>query len=182
MLLKQGHPYEPLAKVPLVIKYPGNASCGTRSETLSSLIDVAPTILAQTHVPAPAAMAGFDLANGDNARAFAFLEDIPAGYYMARSRTHKLIWDSDPSRSQFFALNEDPYELHNLMAEASAQPLIDEFREAISRWLLFESPPVLRLDADARQIDGKNVADAVENNQVRDYLNRMVQSHLSDTV
>ncbi len=178
MVLKQGHPYEPLAKVPLVIKYPGNAGGGTHSETLSCLIDVAPTILAQADVATPADMVGFDLIDGDNSRDVAFLENIPAGFYMARSRTHKLIWDKDPSRSQFFNLNDDPYELNNLIAEPSAQPQIAEFREAISRWILFESPPVLRSDTGAPQIAGENVPDAAEVVNVRDFLDRAVQSHL----
>jgi len=42
MILKQGHAYEPLAKVPLLIKYPGNRDAGVTSDILSNLIDVAP--------------------------------------------------------------------------------------------------------------------------------------------
>ena len=179
MILKQGHPYEPLAKVPLVIKYPGNANCGTRSETLASLIDLAPTILSQADLSKPADMAGLDLADVECQRPFAFLENIPAGFYMARSRTHKLIWDKDASRNQFFDLKNDPNELKNLIAEPSAQPLIAEFRDAITRWLLFESPPALRLDPDAEQIAGENVPDGADSEKMRAYLDRAVQSHLS---
>ncbi len=58
MILKQGHAYEPLAKVPLLIKYPHNVGKGAQSDVLSNLVDVAPTILAQAGLPVPDGMKG----------------------------------------------------------------------------------------------------------------------------
>lgn len=179
MILKQGHAYDPLAKVPLVIKYPHGVAAGSQSDKLSNLVDVAPTILHQLGLPVPAGMKGLDLADPASTREIAFLENEPAGYYMARSHTHKLIWDRDPAKSQFFDLTQDPHELHNVIHEASVQPLVAHFRDAIAYWLLFESPPVLRLDLAAPQIDQPNVPGPSVRAQVRDYLDRMAQPHLA---
>jgi arylsulfatase A-like enzyme len=178
MILKQGHPYEPLVKVPLVVKYPGLTGAGESRETLSSLIDVAPTILAQTGIPAPQGMAGFDLADAGNQRQMAFSEHMLAGYYMARSARHKLIWDRDPAKSHFFDLQADPLELNNLIDDPGTAPLVAEFKEALSRWLLFDSTPVLRLDEDAVQIDAANVPRAGDSDVVRAYIDRAAQPHL----
>jgi len=181
MILKQGHAYEPLAKVPLLIKYPHNEGAGTQSDVLSNLVDVAPTILGQAGLPVPDGMKGLDLADPAATREIAFLENHPAGYYMARSRTHKLIWDRDPAKSQFFDLENDPFETRNIIHEPSAQNLVAEFRDAISRWLLFDSPVALRLNPSTSQIDQPNVPDAAGSQEVREYLHRMVQSHLTPT-
>ncbi len=183
MILKQGHAYEPLARVPLLIKYPHSANmpadAGTRRDVLANLVDVAPTILQQTGLSVPAGMLGLNLADPAQTREIAFLENLPAGYYMARSHTHKLILDRDPAKSQFFDLAQDPYETHNLMQEPAMQPLIAQFEAALSRWLLFDSPTALRLDLHAPQIDQPNVPEPGVPDQVRAYLDRMAQLHLA---
>ena len=178
MILKQGHAYEPLARVPLLIKYPDNRDAGATSNILPNLIDVAPTILHQAGLPVPPAMSGLDL-GGENAdREVAFQEHTLAGYYMARSRTHKLIWDRDPSKSQFFDLAADPLELNNLIDEPSVQLLVADFKHAITRWMLFESPPAVRLTESAPQIVQTNVPVPSASSQVREYLDRMAQPFL----
>ncbi|MCC9077051.1 sulfatase-like hydrolase/transferase [Litorilinea aerophila] len=178
MILKQGHPYEPLARVPLLIKYPGNVGGGTTRATLANLIDVAPTILHQAGVTTPPEMAGLDLQDPNADREYAFLEHTVAGYYMARSRTHKLIWDRDPSRCQFFDLRADPLEMHNRMDDPEVQPLIADFREAIVRWRLFDSRPALRLNPQARQIERHPAGRIGERDLLRIYFEQQAAPFL----
>lgn len=178
MILKQGHAYDPLAKVPLLIKYPDSRDAGTSSPALANLVDVAPTVLRQAGLPVPPSMTGLDLGDDTPSRQYAFLEQTGAGYYMARSHTHKLIWDRDPAKSQFFDLTEDPLEMNNLIDSPAAQPLVAEYRQAISNWMLFESPPFLRLAETAPQIAQENVPSPGMSAHVRDQLDRMAQPFL----
>ena len=50
MLLKGGKMYEPLVRVPLLVKYPGGIHAGEVRDTLVSNVDVAPTILRQAGI------------------------------------------------------------------------------------------------------------------------------------
>ena len=67
MLLKSNHMYDPLAKVPLLIKWPGNRHGGQVSERLVSNIDLAPTLCRAAGLAAGRRMRGEDLgAEGPN--------------------------------------------------------------------------------------------------------------------
>ena len=181
MILKQGHAYDPLARVPLLIKFPGNSRGGETSTTLANLIDVAPTVLGQAEVPTPDTMKGLDLADPDAGREIAFLENTGAGYYAARSNTHKLIWDRDPAKSQFFDLIADPHEIHDRIEDEALQPLVNEYLAAIARWVLFDSTPALRLSHSVPQIRQPNVPSAAQRDHLRTQIDRMAQSSLGTT-
>jgi arylsulfatase len=137
LLLKNNYYYDPVVRVPLLIKFPGNRDGGTRRDTLTSNIDLGPTVLGQTSASMPATMRGLDLANPEANRDFVFAE---AGYgrnYMARSRTHKLILANDPRESLFIDMENDPLEMNNLFDDPASQDIIREHRDAIANWLMF---------------------------------------------
>ncbi|MFI5348036.1 MAG: sulfatase [Elusimicrobiota bacterium] len=56
-----GPPFDEQEGVPLFVRYPGGLAAGTRRGEPVSLLDIAPTILAQTDVPAPGAWEGVPL-------------------------------------------------------------------------------------------------------------------------
>ena len=59
MLLKGNHMYDPLIKVPLVIKYPGEGQNRPSSDDeMVNLIDVGPTILRSAGLEVPSFRAG----------------------------------------------------------------------------------------------------------------------------
>ena len=61
MMLKGGLLYDPLAKVPLIVKFPGNARAGETSKRLVNNVDVAPTICRAVGLEPGAKMAGQNL-------------------------------------------------------------------------------------------------------------------------
>lgn len=157
MLLKNGHLYDPLVRVPLLVKFPGQQWAGTARQTLASLIDLAPTILAVAGLDPPRTMGGLDLADASADRPVAFAEGRPGRMYMARSRSHKLLLARDPAESLFFDLAEDPFESTNRFDDPASQALVQDHRQALANWLMFDAPTPSYLDEQAPTIDGANV-------------------------
>ena len=155
LVLKGGQMYEPLIRVPLIMKLPENARAGERSETLASTVDVAPTILRACGLDPSVDMLGLNLTDATAERDCAFAEVRRGPAYMARTRTHKLLLSRNESFTQLFDLEGDPYELHSLSAERPE--LCAELEGRLARWMLFESPAPVRVDERALQISGENV-------------------------
>ncbi|HEV2124709.1 MAG TPA: sulfatase-like hydrolase/transferase [Chloroflexota bacterium] len=63
MLLKGGLMYDPLARIPLLIKFPGNAQAGTVRDVLASNADIASTIVRQAGLDPSPLMRGLDLSD-----------------------------------------------------------------------------------------------------------------------
>lgn len=55
---KGGFHYEDLIKVPFIVKYPGQKNKGTKSDSMQSLVDLAPTFLDIANLPIPYQMSG----------------------------------------------------------------------------------------------------------------------------
>ncbi|MDZ7794538.1 MAG: sulfatase-like hydrolase/transferase [Spirochaetia bacterium] len=51
MLLKGNHMYDPIMRIPLVIKYPENSNFGTKNNTLSTNTEIPATIIKSLHLP-----------------------------------------------------------------------------------------------------------------------------------
>lgn len=154
MILKSNHMYDPLAKVPLIVRYPHARSAGTVSDALVSNTDVAPTILRAAGLRPAATMKGLDLADPSLHREIVFCESRP--YVMARTQTLKLLWNKSPAKSLFFNLADDPLEMKNLIDDPRWQGEIAKLRQAVAAWRPAELPPTY-LDEDAPQIDQPNV-------------------------
>lgn len=157
LLLKSGQMYEPLIKVPLIVKPAGGAAAaspgaGAARPTLVSTVDVAPTILRAAHLAPPRAMAGLDLLDPSVSREFVFAENRHGDAYMARSRRYKLLLNRQAPFSRFYDLREDPYELHSRLEDGAYATEALAHREALARWMLFESPTPVRLDTRAPEV------------------------------
>jgi arylsulfatase A-like enzyme len=154
LLLKGNLVYDPVVKVPLIIKYPGSAARGTTDAALVSTVDLAPTILHQAGCRAGADMRGLNLAAPGN-RSIVFSES--ANQFMARTRTHKLIMRRPAERSLFFDLGADPFELNNEYGNPKFQREIDRLSQAIASWRPPDIPVKTYLDEDAPVIRQPNV-------------------------
>jgi arylsulfatase A-like enzyme len=157
--------YDPLVKVPLVVKPAGPPSTparrGVRDSSLVSLVDVAPTVLAAAGVEPAAPLPGRDLTDPSATRSCVFAENQhgrPAA--MARTATHKLLAygdGSDDDGDAFYDLTADPYELDNRIDDPACASLVRELRDALARWALFDTPSPVHLDEHAPCIDAPNV-------------------------
>jgi arylsulfatase len=155
MILKGNYMYDPLVRIPLIIKYPHQENHGCVSDAPVSNIDICTTILAQAQCRRDNAMCGIDRRSGG--RDYVFAEHGRGHEYMVRSRTRKLILCRDDGESCFFDLENDPYELNNLYNDMRYREEIETYRALITRWILFDAPSPVYLDENAPVIKGENV-------------------------
>jgi arylsulfatase len=150
LLLKSNIMYDPVVKVPLIVKYPRNVARGSTSDALVSTVDVAPTILRQAGCRAGQNMRGLNLAEHEQ-RGIIFAES--GSQLMARTLHYKLIIRTPAEKSLFFDLEKDPFELTDLFGNPRYRQEIGRLSEAITAWrkadisvkpYLDEGAPVIR--------------------------------------
>lgn len=149
LLLKDGPMYDPVIKVPLLIKFPGGRRSGEVSDRLVSMIDLAPTVLAACQTEPEKAWPGRDLGDPDPGHDYVFAEDRrQESAIMIRSERYKLLW-SDAAGETLFDLAADPYELTDLAGDPAHADALAELRAARARWALHEATPPTYLDLEA---------------------------------
>jgi arylsulfatase A-like enzyme len=176
MLLKGNHMYDPLAKVPLLVKWPCQRNAGQVNERLVSNVDLAPTLCRAAGLQPAAEMRGEDLGIESQGREIVFCESGP-NRAMARTRTHKLLLtENAPQQTLFYDLQADPLELRNLSQSPQWQDEIRRLTAAIAAW---RPQPVSKrfVDMQAPQIRGPNVpSPGLEHRQeISDYYKRRMQ-------
>jgi len=125
--------YEPAARIPLLIRAPERYGLQTGrvvSEPVS-LEDVMPTLLEMAGVKIPETVEGrslLPLLRGENPswRDYLHIQHAPLHHTLTDGR-QKYIWFVADGREQFFNLEEDPHECHDLAGAA-------EFAEVIGKW------------------------------------------------
>ena len=157
LLLKGNHMYDPLVRVPLIVKYPGQDRAGQISSNLVNNVDVAPTLLHRAGCNVPGTMQGLDLSSPDAGRALVFAEAPRARQYMVRSGTHKLLLSRDRSMSQFFDLQQDPFEMRNVIDDPGHQHEVEALRQHLLQWALFDRPSPTHVDPRAPLIGALNL-------------------------
>ena len=147
-LIDKRHFYEESAKVPLLVRWPGRLEAGEPIEQLVQNIDIAPTILEAAGLQMPEHMQGMSLtpllSRTDTAwRDRIFYEyywemDFPQTPTMFGIRTDRYkyiryhgIWDTN----EFYDLENDPYEMQNLIDAPEHQERIEAFANEIYQWL-----------------------------------------------
>ncbi len=140
--------YEESAKVPFLVRCPEVLKGGQTINRMIQNIDVAPTVLELAGVKKPTQMQGMSILpilKGENPR---WRDRIFYEYYWEYSfpqtptmhgvRTDRYkyiryhgIWDTN----EFYDLQEDPYEMHNLIASPEHQELMKKLNEEINDWL-----------------------------------------------
>lgn len=178
LLLKGNYMYEPLVRVPLLIKYPNQLGGGTASDALVNNIDLAPTLLSATGSDVPACMQGHNLADEEHRREFVFAEGWGGGEYMVRSTSRKLLACRESGASQFFDLEDDPYELINRIDDPGYAAEIDTMRDELAKWALFDAPSEVYVDHQAPTLSGDNVPDPAGrlSEEMSEYFRRKMAS------
>lgn len=156
MMLKGNYMYDPVVRVPLVIKYPVGAPRGGVSSALVSNVDIAPTLLRQAGLTPPSPMRGHDLADPHPSRELVFAECGRSGI-MARSASHKILLDAQNNRSFFYDLTSDPHECVNRYDDPVCREERVKLENALRRWRAPDIKPDVYLDLRAPVIDGPNV-------------------------
>ena len=156
MLLKGNYLYDPLAKVPLIVKNPGNSKAGTVSDILVNNIDLAPTILSSAGIKPCPSMKGFDLNGQTSGHEIVFSGRTTV---MARTRTHKLIMSNrENAPNLFFDLQEDSLEMNNLYDNPKYKEEIKKLTDSINAWQPEEyRTKKIFIDQNAPQINQPNV-------------------------
>ena len=156
MMLKGRHLYDPLIKIPLLVKYPGQQAAGQTDSFLSENIDVAPTVLELCGQPIPPTMQGHSLLGNDH-RQFVFSEaqfgsqtNSKIGY-MLRSDSYKLLVYGSMQDCVFYDLKKDPFELHDVSKEPDYQETLHRYQTALSDFVLFHALGKVHLDTKAPQ-------------------------------
>ncbi len=155
LLAKGNRMYDPVVRVPLIIKYPETASTdeqsqaaggeypapGTANDRLFSMIDIFPTIAGAAGCDTPEELPGIDLADerNRNGREAVFAEVYRGKEYMVRTKEHKLLKHRDPEQSLLLDLTDDPYEMKDRIDDASYESVRDQLEDRLSRWLFFDT-------------------------------------------
>ncbi|MCL2832062.1 MAG: sulfatase-like hydrolase/transferase [Treponema sp.] len=155
ILGKGNNLYDPLAKVPLIIKYPGLYRKGETDNSLCNNPDVTATIISAAGAQIGVSMRGKDLTDGIPDRNYIFTEESDG--YMVRSRTRKLLLCESEQKSQFFNLENDPLEMNNLLESAAYKNEVDEYKQILLNWILFEARTPVYKNENAPIIHGANV-------------------------
>jgi arylsulfatase len=176
MLLKGNHLYDPLAKVPLIIKYPKSQQAGTVRKELVNNIDVAPTLLREAGCSPPATMNGQDLRQPVD-RDIVFSENKNGSYVMARTQTDKLLLTNKGKQGHFFDLERDPLEMNDLHADSAHQEQVKTLTQAVHDWRPFDSLAKNYLDEKAPIIQAPNAqtGDLARRKDMQSYFLKKMQ-------
>lgn len=143
MLLKGNYLYEPLAKIPLIIKYPNDNQAQRVNNNLCENIDLSATILSCCKISQADSMCGIDLSDSQNCREFVFSEGQygtdakPNHGYMVRSKSYKLLVNGSFSKAMFFDLYSDKTEMVNLIDNPTYQAEIEKHKQALIHKMVF---------------------------------------------
>lgn len=159
MLLKGNYMYDPVVKVPLIVKWPGRRHAGTISKRLVNNIDLAPTLCRAVGCEPAPSMHGHALQD-TTGHELIFAEARGGRDVMARSHTRKLILSGGNNENLFFNLEKDPQELNNLYDVPDYREEIKAMEAKLTAWRCKEAKAKPYLDQNAPQIDQPNVPPA----------------------
>lgn len=131
-------PWEESIRVPGIIRCPGTIPAARVTDALFSHVDFAPTLMSLCGLPVPSQMQGTDMsgvATGkqDRSPESAFFQifgpyhsgNVPAGWRGIRTERYMYArWETGPW--VLYDLKNDPYELHNMVGDASAHSVMDD--------------------------------------------------------
>ncbi len=164
MLLKGNHMYDPLVKVPLIIKYPKQRHAGVMTDELVNTLDVTSTVLSETGQKETVDMRGDALGGTTPGRILprkVVIAEDRSGL-MATDGHYKLLLNRDNSKSLFFDLNYDPYELVNRIYDGNYAIRIFDLREAVLAWQLNETDRAVYVDTSVPLAGGDNIPTDLE--------------------
>jgi arylsulfatase A-like enzyme len=171
---KLNYMYDPLVKVPLILRWPGANLPGQVRSRQVSLLDLAPTICAAAGLAMPSPMPGMDLHQPDagHDRIFCqFHEDT----VMVRTADCKLVLTRKSGcESLLFDLQRDPHESRNRIGDPGCADEIKMLEGAIEEWRPDGWGLHKHVDPAAPQVDQPNVPRDLESHRrrMKEYFGR----------
>jgi len=148
-LIDKRHAYEESMRVPLLVWAPGMIKPASVVEQVVMNVDLAPTFLELAGIPAPAQMQGYSFTNLLKGATVGWKRDkVFYEYYWesafpqtpttfaVRSNRYKYIyynglWDIN----ELFDLQNDPYEMNNLIRDTSYRKIGLQLKDELFKWL-----------------------------------------------
>jgi len=145
-------PYEESVRMPLLLRYPPLATAGSSVGGLALSIDIAPTVLDVGGAEIGDHIQGRSLVPLLQGDATDWRDSILIEFYTyenprpwlmdmdyraVRTDRFKLIhWIQHPGEQELYDLQEDPYEMHNLIDDPKAQDLVAELQVELARLVI----------------------------------------------
>lgn len=132
LIAKGAFHYEDLLRLPFIVRYPGRVPAGKVSDSLQSLVDLAPTFLAACGIPIPGVMQGVNQVPVWTGEKLETREEVivefrhqPTALQLRTyiDKRYKITVYRDRIYGELFDLEEDPNELRNLWDDPSKQDL-----------------------------------------------------------
>ena len=147
-------PYDPLCRIPLIVRLPGRAGAGRRREEIVYNMDLMPTFLELAGAEVPDGVDSASLVplwsgrEGDfPRREAAFCEchghQVPAFSRMVRTHRMKYVFNA-AGPDELYDLAADPLERENLIDDPSRRGELKDMRERLREHLSRQGDPVLR--------------------------------------
>jgi N-acetylglucosamine-6-sulfatase len=145
--LERRLPYEESIRTPLIVRYPPLTTPGQKVQSLVASVDIAPTVLEVAGAPVGEHIQGQSFVRalqgssvGDRTSVFVefFTYENPfpwlvdMDYRAIRTDRYKYIhWMQYPDWGELYDLQEDPYEMRNLIGEPGMEGVLEELREEL---------------------------------------------------
>ena len=140
--LHKGVFFDESARIPLMLRLPGNPGAGTACNSIVSINDIFPTILetaglegvdcfGESLVPATQ-----DPTTVLHDAVFSEISNQDERRTMIRTERHKMVIGENAETLQLFDMREDPKELQNLTGREDMRDLECELKDRIFKWRL----------------------------------------------
>ncbi|NJN42695.1 MAG: DUF4976 domain-containing protein [Flammeovirgaceae bacterium] len=138
--------YEEALRIPLLIRYPDKVSAGLKPEQMVLSIDLAPTLMEYAGLTPDEGMEGKSLVpvidnqvkDWRSSFLIEYYSDIvfprmlTMGYKALRTERYKYIRYEDlDNMDELYDLQQDPYELNNLISNPESAPLLEEMKSEL---------------------------------------------------
>ncbi len=139
--------YEESARVPLIVAMPGTTKMAYDAKSLTSGMDIFPTMCEYASIPVPNAVQGESLKpvlekNSHFKRDFVVTElavdnkkPDRKGRMIRTEHFKYILFSYGQNNEQFFDLKNDPGEKKNRINDAGLQTVIDQHRQKLAQWM-----------------------------------------------
>jgi len=166
-MMKKEQPFEESISIPFIIRWPGHIPAGKKSNSLLSIVDIAPSILGLIKIKTPTGIEGADLSRimlgcEENGPSSIFLMEVIStdeGYMQGIGewrgiRTARYTYARWQNGEGWILYDNeaDPYQLENLINSPKYKNIKEEMEAILQWWLKYTKDPFLKGEEHIRQL------------------------------
>jgi len=166
-MMKKEQPFEESISIPFIIRWPGHIPAGKKSNSLLSIVDIAPSILGLIKIKTPTGIEGADLSRimlgcEENGPSSVFLMEVIStdeGYMQGIGewrgiRTARYTYARWQNGEGWILYDNeaDPYQLENLINSPKYKNIKEEMEAILQWWLKYTKDPFLKGEEHIRQL------------------------------